>query len=141
MASLGMFSSCEDWIPEPKNPEVIINNSATVSTSICVSELECNGEDVLKIDTKADSCLVTVNIDADTTKIAREDVNEVYCAIGVKSNTFTELPITLKDTLAESGSYTLKIAVKYTKDDEAKESIYSGSLTVESKTTTWESKE
>ena len=58
-----------------------------------------------------------------------------------KNYTFTAVPITLKDTLSESGSYTFKIAVKYTKDDEVRESIYSGSLTVASKTTTCESEE
>ena len=130
MASLGMFSSCEDWIPEAPSPQTTITITNSVST------LKCEGENVLNIDVKTDNSLVTVNVDADTTKIAREDVNEVYCAIGVKSNTFTELPITLKDSLAESGSYTLRIVVKYTKDGALRESTYTGSLTVTSKTTT-----
>lgn len=140
--AVGMLSSCNDFwdsINEPKEPTIIDNSTVTVNTNVSVSTLKCVGANILNIAVKTKSNLIAVNIDADTTKIAREAINEVHCTLGTENYTFTEVPIVLKDTLTESGSYTLKIVAKYTVGDSVNESTYSGSLTVTNKTTTSES--
>ena len=140
--AVGMFASCNDFwdsINEPKEPTIIDNSTVTVNTNVSVSTLKCVGANILNIAVKTKSNLIAVNIDADTTKIAREAINEVHCTLGTENYTFTEVPIVLKDTLTESGSYTLKIVAKYTVGDSVNESTYSGSLTVTNKTTTSES--
>ena len=140
--AVGMFASCNDFwdsINEPKEPTIIVNSTVTVNTNVSVSTLKCVGANILDIAVKTDSSLIAVSIDADTTKIAREVINEVHCTLGTENHTFTEVPIVLKDTLAESGSYTLKIVAKYIVDDSVAETTYSGSLTVTSETTNSES--
>ena len=110
--AVGMFASCNDFwdsINEPKEPTIIVNSTVTVNTNVSVSTLKCVGANILDIAVKTDSSLIAVSIDADTTKIAREVINEVHCTLGTENHTFTEVPFVLKDTLAESGSYSLMI--------------------------------
>ncbi len=104
----------------------------TITATNVVKSLVCMGEDVLDISEKFDNGYLVVRVDTDTMVLSRASIREVACKLGCTELLFTEIPFEMKDTVVFNPNFidSLKITVKYMRDDEMKETSYSGEIIV-----------
>lgn len=106
--------------------------TVTITAANVVKSLVCVGEDVLDVSEKFDDGYLIVKVDADTTVLSRTSIREVTCKLGATEHLFTEVPFEMKDAVVFDSNFidSLRINVKYMRDDEMKETSYSGEIIV-----------
>ena len=120
--SLSCFSCYKDW----EYPEKVIQ----IDNVSIVEVMTCVGEDILSISPKYNKGNIAIKVDADATIISRDSICEVTCKLGTTDYMFTDLPFEVKEKAVLNPDFTdsLKMSVKYIRNDEFKKSIYSGVL-------------
>lgn len=106
--------------------------TVTITTTNVVKSLVCVGEDVLEISEKFNSGYLIIRVDADTMVLSRAAIREVACKMGSTEHLFTKIPFEMKDTVVFNPNFidSLKINVKYMRDNEVKETSYLGEYNV-----------
>lgn len=120
--SLFSFSCCEDL--------GFLEEATSIDNVSIVEVMTCVGEDILSISPKYNKGNIAIKVDADATIISRDSICEVTCKLGTTDYMFTDLPFEVKEKAVLNPDFTdsLKMSVKYIRNDEFKKSIYSGVL-------------